>query len=168
MAEKETLLEWQAPARPFKKRNKEYYKTIAAFVFLLVVILVFLKEFLLIGAILALFFVSYVLSTIPPEKVKHKITRHGFETGGQLYWFEELFDFWFEKKWGQEMVVIRSFRLPGRILALLGEVNKEELKKVLEKRIPFREKPEKNWTDKAGDWLAKKMTPKEKTEAPVA
>lgn len=155
--EKETILEWEAASRPFKKRDKEYFKTIAAFVFLLVVILLFVKEFLLIGAILALLFVSYVLSTIPPQKVKHRVTRHGFETGGRLYRFEELFDFWFEEKWGQEMVCIRTYRLPGKIIALLGELDKDKLKEVLVKRIPFREKPEKNWTDRAGDWLAKKF-----------
>ena len=160
--EKELILEWTAPARPFKKRDKEYFKTIAAFIFLLTVILIFLKEFLLIGAILALFFVSYVLSTIPPQKVKHRITRHGFETGGRLYRFEELFDFWFEKKWGQEMVCIRTYRLPGRILSLLGDSDKEKVKEVLAKSIPLREKPEKNWVDQAGDWLAKKLSPKEK------
>lgn len=163
MPEKEALLEWKAPARPFKKRNREYYQTILAFIFLLAVILFFLKEFLLIGAILALFFVSYVLSSVPPKKVKHRITRHGFETEGKLYRFEELFDFWFEKKWGQEMVVIRSYRLPGKIIALLGEVKRDKLKEVLEEKIPFREKPEKNWTDRAGEWLAKKISPKEKS-----
>lgn len=164
----EILLEWQALARPFKKRDKEYFKTVAAFIFLITVILFFLREFLLIGAIFALLFVFYVLSTIPPEKVKHKITRHGLETGGRLYRFEELFDFWFEEKWGQEMVMIRSFRLPGRLIALLGDVDKRELKKVLEERIPFREEPQKNWVDKAGEWLTKKVSPKEKTQAPVA
>ena len=39
-----TLLKWQAPIRPFKKRDREYYTTIAAIVFLLAVILLFLKE----------------------------------------------------------------------------------------------------------------------------
>lgn len=166
--EKETILEWEAPARPFKKKNKEYFKTILAFIFLLGVILFFLKEFLLIGAILALFFVYYILSTIPPEKVKNRITRHGFETEGRLYRFEELIDFWFEKKWGQEMVMIRTYRLPGVIIALLAGQDKEKIKKALEEKIPLREVPEKNWIDKFGDWLAKKATPKEKVQAPVA
>ena len=166
--EKETVLEWEAPSRPFKKRDKEYFKTIAAFIFLLSVILVFLREFLLIGAILALFFVSYVLSTIPPQKIKHRITRCGFETGGRLYRFEELFDFWFEKKWGQEMVCIRTYRLPGKLIALLGEQEKEEIKKALEKKIPFRGKPEKNFVDKISEWLTKKISSQENLKAPVA
>ena len=163
MTEKETILEWKAPARPFKKRDKEYFKTVIAFIFLLGVILFFLKEFLFFGTILALFFVSYALSTIPPEEVKHRITRHGFESGGRLYRFEELFDFWFEKKWGQEMVVIRNFRLPGRIIALLGKQPKKEVQKALEKKIPLHEKPKKTWLDKAGDWLIKKLSPKKKS-----
>ena len=33
------ILEWQAPVRPFKKRNRQYYTTIAILVFLVSLIL---------------------------------------------------------------------------------------------------------------------------------
>src|SRR3989344_2790499 len=72
-----TLLNWRSPSRPFKKRSRDYFTTIAAIVFLIGVILLFIKEFLLIGVILALMFVSYVLATVPPEEVEHEISTEG-------------------------------------------------------------------------------------------
>jgi hypothetical protein len=51
------LLEWISPSRIFKPRSREFYRTVGSIIFLLAVILVFVREFLLIGVILALFFV---------------------------------------------------------------------------------------------------------------
>jgi predicted DNA-binding transcriptional regulator len=75
------LYSWTAPSRPFKKRNREFYTTIATLVILLSVILLFAKEFLLIGVILSFGFVSYVLATVPPGKVSHRLTNKGIRTG---------------------------------------------------------------------------------------
>ena len=52
----QSLYSWKAPARLYKKRSREFYSTVAALVILLSVILMFAKEFLLIGVILALGF----------------------------------------------------------------------------------------------------------------
>src|SRR3989344_7077773 len=80
--ELKTLLKWEAAVRPFKKRDREYYTTIAAIVFLLAVILLFLKEWLLIAVMAALMFVAYVLATVPPESVEHELNTRGIVTGG--------------------------------------------------------------------------------------
>ena len=87
----EILLLWSSPARLFKKRDKEYFTNIGAIVFLLVVILVFAREFVLIAAVLSIVFLVYVLSTVPPENVEHKITNLGIESAGHYYRWEELF-----------------------------------------------------------------------------
>ena len=50
------LVEWSAPARPYKERSREFYTTILSIAFLLGVILLLLKEFLLIGVIIAFAF----------------------------------------------------------------------------------------------------------------
>ena len=71
------MLSWEATVRPFKKRDREYYSTIAAIVFLLAVILLFLKEWLLIAVMVALMFVAYVLATVVPEKTTHEINTRG-------------------------------------------------------------------------------------------
>ena len=43
------MLEWQAPARPFRKKSKEAITTIGAILILIGIILIFLKEWFLIA-----------------------------------------------------------------------------------------------------------------------
>ncbi|MFH1289766.1 MAG: hypothetical protein ABIH88_03565, partial [Patescibacteria group bacterium] len=59
-----TLLSWKAPSRVFKRRDKDYFTTLGSIVFLVIIILFFLKEWFLILAIIAFAFVTYVLATV--------------------------------------------------------------------------------------------------------
>lgn len=151
------LLEWRAPARPFKKRDREYFTTIGAIVFLLAVILLFLKEWLLIAVMVALAFVSYVLASVPPGEVKYVLTNKGIRIAGKFYPWENLHRFWFAKKWDQRKVVIElKTGFPGRLFLMLGDKEKEEIKKVLIKYLE-QEKPELSLVDNAAKWLSKKV-----------
>ncbi len=162
MVELKTLLTWKSPARPFKKRDREYFTTIGAIVFLLAVILLFLKEWLLIAVIIALMFVAYILSSVPPEETEHKITTRGVFTGNRHYDWENLNKFWFSERWKQAILHVETkLRFPGQLTVLLGETDKEEIEKALSKYLTL-EQPEPTWMDNAADWLAKKV-PLEKT-----
>ncbi len=156
-------LSWSAPARPFKERSQEYFKTIAAMVFLIAIILFFAKEFLLIGAIFSIAFVGYALASVPPGEVEHRITNLGVETAGHFHRWEELRDFWFEESHGHKMLTIHTFLpFPARLYLLLSGTSEEKIKSLLSEYIPYREKPEKTFLDKASVWLAAKI-PLEKT-----
>lgn len=156
--EQEILMTWKSPSRPFKKRQKEFYTTIAAIVFLLAVILIFIKEFLLIGAILALAFVAYVLATVPPEEVEHKVMTNGLDSVGHFYKWEELASFWFGEKWGQPILLVQTrLRFPGRLVILTAGQDSEKIKSQLQKHLTFKEKPEANWMDDAAKWLGEKV-----------
>jgi hypothetical protein len=162
MVELKTLLAWQSPARPFKKRDREYFTTIGAIVFLLAVILLFLKEWLLIAVMIALMFVAYILASVPPEEVEHKITTRGIMTGRRHYNWDDLAKFWFSERWKQAILHVETkLRFPGQLIILLGETDKEEIKKLLGKYLTF-DQPEPTWMDNAAGWLAKKV-PLEKT-----
>lgn len=162
VVELKTLLSWKSPARPFKKRDREYFTTIGAIVFLLAVILLFLKEWLLIAVIIALMFVAYVLASIPPEEVEHKITTRGIVTGNRTYAWDDLSKFWFSQRWKQTILNMETkLRFPGQLLLLLGDTNKDKVKEILGKYLSF-EQPETTWMDNAAEWLAKKV-PLEKT-----
>ena len=151
------LLVWRSPARAFKPRNREYYTTVAAIIFLLSVILLFLREWLLIGVIISLGFVAYVLSSVPPEQVENKITTRGIISGGKRYDWTLLYRFWLSQKWGNEILNIETrIAFPRRLMFLLGNTNKEKVKNIVEKYLLL-EKPEKNFVDKAGSWLQKKF-----------
>lgn len=152
-----TLLEWSAPERPFKRRDREYFTTIGAIVFLLAVILLFLQEWLLIAVIIALLFVVYIMATIEPRKVEHKITNRGITTGGKMYRWGQLGRFWFGEKWGGKILYIENFLgLPGRLILLLGEIKEEQVKEILSDYLSF-EEPEKTWVDNASEWLSRRV-----------
>lgn len=152
----EVYLSWSSPSRLFKKRDKEYFTNIAAIVFLLSVILVFAREFVLIAAVLSIVFFIYVLSTVPPEDVKHKITNLGIESTGNFYRWEDLMEFWFEEQWGQVLLVLRPYFSP-RVIILLGHEDKHKVREFIAKHIPFRDQPEKTWVDNAATWLTQKI-----------
>lgn len=156
--EKEVLLEWQSPSRLFKKRDREYFTTIGAIVFLLAVIVFFMRDFLQIAVILSLAFVAYVLATVEPEEVEHKITAAGVYNAGHFYSWDELVSFWFAEKWGQKILNLEmATGFPRVLLLLLGKAEEEKMRKILEEHLLFREVVEKHWIDSASEWLQQKI-----------
>lgn len=152
----EVLLAWSSPSRLFKKRDKEYFTNIGAIVFLIIIILVFAREFVFIFAVLSIVFLVYVLSTVPPEVVKHRITNLGIESAGHFYRWESLHEFWFEEQWGQALLILKPL-FGARTVILLGYENREAVRELIAKYIPYREVPEKNWVDNAARWLSQKI-----------
>ncbi len=159
----EVFATWSSPSRLFKKRDREFFVNIGAIVFLLSVILVFVREFVLIATVLSIVFLIYVLSTVPPEDVRHRLTSLGLESGGHFYRWEECADFWFEEQWGQNMLVIRLFMAP-RIIVLLGDQKQEKVREFVAQYIPYREQPDRSWVDNAARWISEKI-PLEKPQA---
>src|SRR3989344_5347613 len=155
--ELKTILEWTAPVRPFKKRDREYYTTIAAIVFLLAVILLFLKEWLLIAVMAALMFVAYVLATVPPESVEHELNTRGIVTGGKLYKWEDMLRFWFSQKWSDTILHLDTkLKFPGRLMLLLGDQDEANVKAIIQSRVQY-EVPEKTFMDRSAQWLSDKI-----------
>ena len=154
----EILLSWKSPSHPFRKRNKVFYQTIAAFTFLSVVIVFFLQEFLLIGVILSIVFVVYIVSSNPPIEVEHKITPLGFRNAGRLFRWAELYAFWFEEKWGDKLLIIQTrLPFPAQLRIVLKDTSEDKIKKVIGKYLPYLEKPLKGWVDNIIDWVNTKI-----------
>jgi hypothetical protein len=152
----EELLAWNSPSRLFKKRDREYFINIAVIVFFLVVILVFAQEFMFILAVLSIVFFVYVTSTVPPEDILHRITTLGVESAGRYYRWGELSEFWFEEQWGQTKIVIQSLT-HGRIIMLLGNLDRSNVKEIVSTYIPYRNQPQKTWMDNASSWISEKI-----------
>ena len=156
--EERTLLSWMAPARPFKKPKKEYFTTIGTIVGLVIVILLFLKETLLIGVILALCFVGWVLATVPPKEIENKITTRGVYSEKHFYPWEQLDSFWFTESHGQKVLNIATYlRFPNQIFVLLGSKKEKEVKEALLKNLRFNPNPPRSFLDDAAEFLAKKI-----------
>ncbi len=161
--EEKIELAWEAPSRPFKKRDREYYTTVAIIVFLLSLILFFAGQFLVIAVVLSLGFVSYVLASVPPDMVRISISNFGIHVGDQMYYWQELGRFWFSTKYKADLLHIETARaFPAQLAILLGQTSVDEVKKAMLKYSVF-EKPRATWLDNASKWMQDKF-PLEKEE----
>lgn len=150
------LFSWQAPSRPHRVRDRSFYTTIAGIILILCLIAFFFQDWLLIGAILAFGFLVYVLNFVTPGDITYKLSTQGITVSDHFYHWDELDSFWFEKK-GQDqlMYVLTKFRFPAMLILVLGEADKERIKKTAAMYLPYREIPPKNQMDKWSDTLQK-------------
>lgn len=157
------LLSWKAPSRPFKKQDREFWTTVLAIIFLISLILLFLKEWFLIATIMSLTFVYYVLSTVPPEEIEYQLTNRGIRFIKTEYPWESLYRFWISEKWGQKVLQVEGRTgLTGRLMLMLGNQDEFKVKEIMGKYLLYEEAPP-TFFDKTSEWLSKKI-PLEKTE----
>lgn len=153
------LFSWEAPERVFVPRNLKWFGNVGLIVLVLLLIALFLQEFLLMGAILAAVFVVYVLATIPPQTMNHRITTQGIITGERTFIWDELVDFWFTEKQNQQLLVVRTYlRFPYQLTLVLHKADLSIIRELLVNYIPYREVIHKNWLDKVEDWVTKKLS----------
>ena len=151
-----TYLSWTAPSRPYRQKNRSYYTTIAIIVTLLILISFLAREYLLIGVILALAFVTYVLGFVPPEDVEYKISGQGITIGDHFYFWDDLDSFWLSEKEGHRVLhILTSLRFPGQLMIILGDSDEEQVKKVVARYLPFHEIPPKSLMDNWAESLQK-------------
>lgn len=157
-----TLISWEAASRPFRKKDRSYYTTLAIIVILLVLILFLAKEFLLIATLLSLAFVAYVLAFVPPHNVKYRISTQGVTIGEDFYFWHFLDAFWFSQKENSKILHIQTrLRFPVQLMLVLdpstgsGQVEEEKIKKIVARFLPFVEVPVKSWMEKWSESLQK-------------
>lgn len=150
------LFSWRAYCRPFKKRNKEFFTTVLAVAFLLSVIFFTIGGWLPIVVIVSLVFLVYVLSTVSPEEVEHKITNRGVVFAGRTYFWEELTRFWLTERFGSQLVVIETVRLPGRIEFVINPDDREKIKEIMGEHLLY-EEATPTFLDRAASWFSKRI-----------
>ncbi len=150
------VFEWIAPNRPFKKKNRQYYVTIAMILFLISMIFFFAGQFILIAVAIAAGFLLYVMSAIPPEMVKNQITTYGIRTDGQLYYWEEMGRFWYAVRQKQDVLHIEVNRFPNHLTLLPGDIPREQLTEILS-NVLLQEQPLPTSFDKAAAWFQQKI-----------
>jgi hypothetical protein len=151
-----TYLTWMAPSRPFKKKNRSYFTTVAIIVVLLVLICLMAQLTMLAAVILAMAFVVYVLGFIPPDDIEYKISAQGITIGGHFYFWGDLDSFWLSQKEGfRVMQILTHLHFPGQLMLLLGDQPEEHLKKIVARFLPFHEIPPQNTLDKWAESLQK-------------
>lgn len=152
----EVIFEWQSDSRPFRKRQTKFFTTILTIVLLLSFILFFAGQLLPIAVVVAVAFLYYIMNTIPPESVMHRISTYGIKSNGELYYWQELGRFWFETKQDTRILYVEVARFPNRLTLLLGNSSENDLRKILSE-ILLEERPPLTTVEKAADWLSKKF-----------
>jgi hypothetical protein len=156
--EPKVLLEWSSRAWPFIKRSREFFKTIFVIAALLVLIAIFMRETLLALVIVTLAFVVYVLGTVEPQEISHRLTERGLESGEHRYPWDQLTRFWFGERSGQQMLFVETtLRFPKRLMLVAENVDRDKLSALLQKKIKLVEEPEPGFLDQSARYLSKKI-----------
>ena len=150
------LLTWTAPARPFKRRDRQFYTTVFAIAGIISLILFLAEGIMPVILIVALVFLYYVLSTVPPENIEYKITSKGVKIAGKLTEWQTLIRFCFGARSGSEILIFETFLIPGRMEIMINPEIKDGLKKEISAYIPYEEIPATG-LDKVTDWVAQKL-----------
>ena len=150
------LIVWSAPARPFKRRDREFYVTIIAIAAIVGLILFLVEGLMPVVLIVSLVFLFYVMSTVEPENIEYKITSKGIKVAGKRTDWELLVRYWFSRRFNNELLIFESLILPGRIEFVIDSAKKEEIKRSLSPYLPEEAAPP-SYLDKAANWFAGKL-----------
>lgn len=162
--EERELFAWEAPERSFQRRNRDFWITAIAMFVLFSVILIFIQEFYLIIALLSILFLIYAYSTVPPERIKNKITNRGVYFGEFRYEWDYLVRFWFGKSLSSETLQLETrLKFPRQVSLVINPEDKEKLKKILVKRLPMVESSP-TFIDKVTKWFGERLPLENRSE----
>jgi len=151
--EEKTVFEWEAAERAFKSRDKDFWITAISILVIVGIILFLIGEATLIVALCSVLFLYYVLSTVPPEKVKYKITNRGMYFGELKYSWEDLDRFWFKNSLDSEMMFMETkLRFPRQISFVINPADKDQLLDIMKRKLPLIENPPSSM-DKTIKWF---------------
>ncbi|HEX9817960.1 MAG TPA: hypothetical protein VGA89_03695 [Patescibacteria group bacterium] len=150
------VFEWRSLSRPFKKRNRQFFVTVTVIALLVSLILFFSGQLLPIAVVISVLFLLYVLQVVPPQEINHQVTTFGIKLEDNLYYWQEMGRFWFDKKYGQLLLNIETLRFPGRITLVLSKDQREPLKEILSE-VLLEQKPELTAFEKISQWFQEKI-----------
>ena len=152
----ELIYAWQAPSRPFKKHNRNYYSTVGVIVILVSLILIFAGQVLPIAVVLAVTFLAYVLTSIPPQTVTYTLTTYGIRIEDKLYYWQIMSRFWYTEKYGDRLLNIEISEFPERITLVIRDANENLLTEILSE-ILLQQQPAYTLYERVAKWLQDKF-----------
>ena len=90
------------------------------------------------------------------ETVEHKIISRGISFAGKTYFWDQLTRFWTTQRFGSELLVVETIRLPGRLEFVINAEDKDKLRQLLSLKLPY-EEASPTFLDKAASWLSKRV-----------
>jgi hypothetical protein len=150
------LVVWSAPARPFKRKDRQFYVTVFAIAGLVGLVLFLAEGWMPVILLVSLIFLYYVMNTVQPEAVDYKITTRGIYMAKRRTEWNFLTRFWFSQRGDNELLNIETLTFPGRIEFVVPVGKKEEIRKALSSYL-LEEEVSPSALDKAADWFAKRL-----------
>ena len=147
---------WRAPARPFKRRDREFYVTIIAIVGIVGLILFLVEGWMPVMLLISLIFLFYVLNTVEPEIIEYKITNRGVKIADKVTSKDILLRFWFSRRFDSQLLVFQTQVLPGRLELVINKEDIEKIRQILKKDLNEEEAPP-SFLDKTANWMVKKL-----------
>ncbi len=150
-----TLVSWNAPGRPYRKRGRQFFVSILLLLLFFEVILFLFSQYELMMVLLTLTFLSVALSVVPPHDFHYKITTEGIKVEDYFYIWSELYDFYFKRIDASEVLVVRTqAMLPGELKISLGNLTRDHMRRILVQFLPYREFVKPTFMEKSADWLS--------------
>lgn len=150
------LFVWRAPARAYQPRTREFYVTLFAIVGLVGLVLFIAEGAMPVVLLIAIVFLFYVLSTVPPEEIEYKITNKGIKIAASKTEWQVMNRFCFTKKGTSDVLLIETFVLPGRLELVINPGDVEEIRKHVSENVPEEEiKP--SGLEKLTTWFASRL-----------
>jgi len=150
------LVVWQAPARPFKRRDRKFYVTVISLVGAVSLILFLAEGAMPVVLLVSLVFLFYIMNTVSPETIDYKITTKGISMAGKKINWNLLGRFWFTQRADSEVLIVETATFPGRMEFVTPPEKKEEIKKALSSYLAEEEIPA-SALDRAAGWISKKL-----------
>lgn len=152
--EANNIISWKSPVRVFKARSRQYFVKVGLYGLVFMLAAIAFGEFLLVGVILAVIFLVYVLASVAPETIEHRITSMGIVSGGKAFLWDDLDSFWFEKKGDDRLLVVQTrLHFPSRLIVILTTVSERGLLDILEKHLHYHHGPVHTLFDKWANYL---------------
>lgn len=147
-----SLFKWKSLARPFVKRDRNYFVKVAFGIIVAIMLAAFLQDLVLILVLCSIMFAVYVLGTIKPNEVEHEITTRGFRTLDRTYTWDELNQFWFTIKHGFVMLNITTkVRFPTKLSVVVNQGEELKLLPILVNYLDYLNVDKQGTLNKATD-----------------
>lgn len=146
------LVAWSAFARPFKRKNRQFYVKLYAIAGLIGLVLFLAEGIMPVVLLVSLLFLYFVMNTVEPEAIEYRITTRGIYMAKKLNEWQSLTRFWFSIRSETDLLSVETKTFPGRLEFVIPAEKKEEIKKHLLAFLPEEEAPAP-YTDRVTKWV---------------
>ncbi|MBN1374499.1 hypothetical protein JW962_04180 [Candidatus Dojkabacteria bacterium] len=154
------FLEWTSPMRVYKKHHKQDYIMVIVLALSITALFFIVRQYMLIAVVIAVVFLVFVMWSVPPDSVKHKLTTVGIYSIDRLYEWDKLRDYWFTVIDGMYVLnVSTNINFPRRFILLIGEAKEaDKIHGILSDYLKYQLNKRQNFLD---IWIDGKYVPLE-------